>query len=124
MSPRGADPEPIVVGLSWAARELSIGIDTARRLARAGDLPGAFLLGSQWRVSTVEFRRQIEARAARLAPVPQAPSERLAGVEWASVPRGTFRRSQGHTGRRIAAEAPSSTITGDVPLVRRRPPKK
>jgi hypothetical protein len=123
---RGIDPEPIVVSLSWAAERLGIGIDHARTLARKGELPGAFKLGgTTWRVSTVEFRRQIEARAAstdRPPPVPPAPEERLVGVEWASVPRGRFRRSQGHTGRQIAAESPRRPmITGDEPSLVRRP---
>ena len=127
MSADRGKPEPIVVSLSWAAERLGIGIDHARRLARDGELPGAFRLGDRlWRVSTVEFHRQIAERAAASehAPAPVRPLERLSGVEWASVPRGAFRRSQGHTGRQIAAEAPRPQITGEEPsLVRRRRPK-
>ena len=119
---RKDEPERVIVGLSWAATELEIGIDRARTLARMGELPGAFKLGGIWRVSTAEFRRQVEARAAAAAPAPERVEERLAGVEWASVPRGAFRRSQGHTGRQIAAGAPRPMVTGDEPsLVRRRP---
>jgi excisionase family DNA binding protein len=41
--------------LSWAAEYLGIGLSTAYRLAKSGQIPGAFLIGSQWRVSVPAF---------------------------------------------------------------------
>ena len=41
--------------LSWAAEQLGIGSSTAYRLAAAGQLPGAFKVGGQWRVSVPRF---------------------------------------------------------------------
>jgi excisionase family DNA binding protein len=45
--------------LSWAAERLEIGVSTAYRLAAAGELPGAFKVGAQWRVSLPRFEREI-----------------------------------------------------------------
>ena len=67
-------PEPIVVSLSWAAERLEISVETARALARRDELPGAFLLGTRWRVSTVVFRQAIEERARARANHPSASS--------------------------------------------------
>jgi hypothetical protein len=41
--------------LSWAARALGIGESTAYRLAPLGQIPGAFKVGAQWRVSVPRF---------------------------------------------------------------------
>ncbi len=41
--------------LSWAAEHLGIGLSTAYRLAKAGEIPGAFQIGAQWRVSVPAF---------------------------------------------------------------------
>lgn len=41
--------------LSWAADQLGIGLSTAYRLASAGELPGAFKVGAQWRISVPRF---------------------------------------------------------------------
>ena len=124
----GGDPEPIVVSLSWAAAELAISTTTARKLARAGELPGAFPLGNGWRVSTVVFRREIERRAAAAAPGPDRPAAGrpvgpvpLAAAGRTSAQRGAPRRLEGLTGRQIAAEAPRVSITGDGPSLVRRP---
>ncbi len=43
--------------LSWAARELGIADSTAYRLAP--QIPGAFKVGSQWRVSVPKFMREV-----------------------------------------------------------------
>ena len=89
MSPVHRDPEPIIASLSWAAEQLRISTDTARRLAKVGELPGAFQLdGTLWRVSIPVFRAEIERRArARAAPPlrPVAPLERQSGP---TVPDG------------------------------------
>lgn len=44
-----------VQGLSWAAERLGIGVSTAYRLALLGEIPGAFKVGAQWRVSVPRF---------------------------------------------------------------------
>jgi len=45
--------------LSWAAERLGIGESTAYRLALLGQIPGAFKIGSQWRVSVPKFLREV-----------------------------------------------------------------
>jgi hypothetical protein len=50
-----ADVKP----LSWAAERLSIGVSTAYRLAPLGQIPGAFKVGAQWRVSVPRFERVV-----------------------------------------------------------------
>ena len=122
---RRGEPERVVVGLSWAAAELGVCVATARRLARRGELPGAFLLGDRWRVSPSAFRAGIEAKAAgtdRPATGPRVTQPTLFPLARPSVPARAPRGSQGHTGRQIAAEAARApfSITGDAPLVRRR----
>jgi excisionase family DNA binding protein len=46
-----ADVKP----LSWAAEQLGIGVSTAYRLVGTGQIPGAFRVGGQWRVSVPRF---------------------------------------------------------------------
>ncbi len=50
-----ADVKP----LSWAATQLGIATSTAYRLALLGEIPGAFKVGSQWRVSVPKFEREV-----------------------------------------------------------------
>jgi hypothetical protein len=45
--------------LSWAAEQLGIGVTTAYRLAPLGQIPGAFKVGAQWRVSVPRFERVV-----------------------------------------------------------------
>jgi hypothetical protein len=45
--------------LKWAADELGIGVSTAYRLAPQGQIPGAFKVGAQWRVSVPAFMRDV-----------------------------------------------------------------
>lgn len=45
--------------IDWAAEQLGIGESTAYRLAEAGQLPGAFKVGRQWRVSVPRFLREV-----------------------------------------------------------------
>jgi excisionase family DNA binding protein len=49
--------------LSWAAEQLGIGVSTAYRLAQAGELPGAFKVGAQWRVSVPRFLAEVHGEA-------------------------------------------------------------
>lgn len=49
--------------LAWAAEELGIGLSTAYRLAAIGQLPGAFKVGAQWRVSVPAFLRIVHGQA-------------------------------------------------------------
>jgi hypothetical protein len=45
--------------LSWAARQLGIADSTAYRLAPFEQIPGAFKVGGQWRVSVPKFMREV-----------------------------------------------------------------
>ena len=58
----GALPDD-VKHLSWAAEQLGIGTSTAYRLASLGEIPGAFKVGGQWRVSTVRFNVEVHGEA-------------------------------------------------------------
>ncbi len=49
--------------LSWAAEQCGIGLSTAYRLAKAGKMPGAFQIGSQWRISVPAFHAGIHGTA-------------------------------------------------------------
>jgi hypothetical protein len=49
--------------LSWAAEQLDIAVSTAYRLALLGEIPGAFKVGAQWRVSTVRFMTEVHGEA-------------------------------------------------------------
>ena len=68
-----SEPERIIVGLWWAADQLEISTDTAKRLARVGELPGAFQVGTRWRVSVPAFRAEVERRARANHPTAQQP---------------------------------------------------
>ena len=50
--------------LSWGAERLDVGLSTAYRLAKAGKMPGAFQIGSQWRISVPAFEAAIHGRPA------------------------------------------------------------
>jgi hypothetical protein len=52
-----------VAHLSWAARHLGIGLSTAYRLAPLGQIPGAFKVGAQWRVSVPRFNAVVHGEA-------------------------------------------------------------
>lgn len=43
----------------WAAQQLGIAISTAYRLAAAGQLPGCFRVGAQYRISVPRFLREV-----------------------------------------------------------------
>jgi|GEM_PF-2372536 hypothetical protein len=45
--------------LSWAAKHLGIADSTAYRLAPLRQIPGAFKVGGQWRVSVPKFMRDV-----------------------------------------------------------------
>ena len=49
--------------LTWAAKQLGIGVSTAYRLASVGEIPGAFKVGAQWRVSVPKFLREVHGEA-------------------------------------------------------------
>jgi hypothetical protein len=49
--------------LSWAAQRLGIGTSTAYRLAPLGQIPGAFKIGAQWRVSVPKFQREVHGES-------------------------------------------------------------
>ncbi len=53
-----------VAHLSWAADQLGIGVSTAYRLAAAGQIPGSFKVGAQWRVSVPKFLREVHGEVA------------------------------------------------------------
>lgn len=49
--------------LTWAADQLGIAPSTAYRLAATGQLPGAFKVGAQWRVSVPKFLREVHGES-------------------------------------------------------------
>jgi excisionase family DNA binding protein len=55
--------------LSWAAERLGIATSTAYRLASVGGIPGAFKIGSQWRVSVPKFLREVHGFEAETRPL-------------------------------------------------------
>jgi len=58
-----AGPAADVAHLSWAAEQLGIGDSTAYRLAPLGEIPGAFKVGAQWRVSVKRFHAVVHGEA-------------------------------------------------------------
>jgi excisionase family DNA binding protein len=54
--------------LSWAAERLGIAESTAYRLAPLGHIPGAFRVGSQWRISVPKFLREVHGSEAETRP--------------------------------------------------------
>ena len=58
--------------LSWAADQLGIGTSTAYRLAASGQIPGAFKVGAQWRVSMPRFQREIHGGTTPALPAGEA----------------------------------------------------
>jgi excisionase family DNA binding protein len=52
-----------VATLAWAAEQLGIGESTAYRLAPQGEIPGAFKVGAQWRISKPKFLREVHGEA-------------------------------------------------------------
>lgn len=63
---------PPTIGLDEAARWLGISYESARRRARAGELPGAFQIGARWRVGRRALLREID----RLAGLTELRSSR------------------------------------------------
>lgn len=55
---RSTLPEDVWL-LGRAAEELGIALSTAYRIAEAGEFPGAFKVGAQWRVSVPRFRAAV-----------------------------------------------------------------
>ncbi|MGD0881551.1 MAG: helix-turn-helix domain-containing protein [Acidimicrobiales bacterium] len=54
-----ADVKP----LSWAAAQLGIGVSTAYRLVGTGQIPGAFRIGGQWRISVPRFEAEVHGQS-------------------------------------------------------------
>jgi hypothetical protein len=54
--------------LSWAAERLGIASSTAYRLAPLGQVPGAFRIGAQWRISVPRFEREVHGAEAEQRP--------------------------------------------------------
>lgn len=53
--------EPIAVSVQTLATQIGCSSSHLYRLARAGELPGAYRLGSRWFVVIETFRRETEA---------------------------------------------------------------
>jgi hypothetical protein len=56
-------PSADIQRIAWAAEALDIGLSTAYRLAEVGQLPGAFKVGGQWRVSVPLFMQAVHGTA-------------------------------------------------------------
>jgi excisionase family DNA binding protein len=54
--------------IKWAAERLGIGESTAYRLAPLGEIPGAFKVGAQWRVSVPRFQREVHGTESEPRP--------------------------------------------------------
>jgi hypothetical protein len=54
--------------LSWAAERLGIAESTTYRLAPLGQIPGAFKVGAQWRVSVPKFLREVHGSEVETRP--------------------------------------------------------
>jgi hypothetical protein len=52
-----------IQNIAWVAAALDIGLSTAYRLAEGGQLPGAFKVGGQWRISVPKFLREVHGEA-------------------------------------------------------------
>ena len=65
-------PEPGIASLTWAAKQLKISVSTARTRAKNDELPGAFQIGTSWRVATKVFWEEVEALARSKANHPSA----------------------------------------------------
>jgi excisionase family DNA binding protein len=74
-----------IESLDWAANRLGISKSTAYRLAKAGDMPGAFQAGHQWRVSVPRFWAEVHGDAQNRHQHPDAPND-------PSGPSRSFRR--------------------------------
>lgn len=66
--------DPNLVSLAEAARLLGVSESTARRLAVAGELPGAIKVARYWRVSLPRMRRELHGEDA--PPGPESPPQR------------------------------------------------
>ena len=75
-------PPRDIKSLAWAAEELGISKSTAYRLAESGQLPGAFRVGRQWRVSVVRFTDQVHGDDGRVAVPRTVASHRNLSAEW------------------------------------------
>ncbi len=53
--------------LTWAAEQLGIGLSTAYRLVGTGQIPGAFKVGGQWRVSVPRFLADVHGSDAAVS---------------------------------------------------------
>jgi excisionase family DNA binding protein len=54
--------------LSWAAEQLGIGVSTAYRLVGTGQIPGAFRVGGQWRISVPRFLAEVHGESNPVDP--------------------------------------------------------
>ena len=57
-------PSADIQHIAWAAEQLDIGLSTAYRLAEVRQLPGAFKVGGQWRISVPKFLREVHGTEA------------------------------------------------------------
>jgi len=51
---------PLIIDLPFAARLLGCTVETLKKRAQRGELPGAFKNGAQWRILKDTFRQHIE----------------------------------------------------------------
>jgi len=71
--------------LPWAAEQLGIGVSTAYRLVAIGQIPGAFRVGGQWRISVPRFLSDVHGAASALPEADPDP-RRPPGLARASLP--------------------------------------
>jgi hypothetical protein len=108
------DEVPPTIGLDEAARWLGLSYESARTRAKAGRLPGAFQIGTRWRVSRRALLREIERLAGLNAHEPVVPHVRPVAPARAHVrpaaldgSRGVSALTKAGPGTFIAASEPS-----------------
>jgi hypothetical protein len=116
------DEVPPTIGLDEAARWLGLSYESARQRAKAGRLPGAFQIGTRWRVSRRGILREIERLAGLNAHEPVIRPERLgAGADrppGPMVPAAALKRSQGLS--QVKKAAPAFIAASEPSLVHKR----
>lgn len=53
---------PVIFDLPYASRLLGQSVESLKKKAQRGELPGAFKCGGQWRVGKDTFRSYVEGR--------------------------------------------------------------
>jgi hypothetical protein len=108
---------PPTIGLDEAARWLGLSYESARQRAKAGRFPGAFQIGTRWRVSRRAILREIERLAGLGAHEPVVAPMRPNQPQPARVPAAP---PDGSRGDSALTSSPRFIAASEPSLVRRR----